>query len=157
MKRKRWQIKLRGFNRDHGISHIELKCILKNQVEPYLYKTMQSVNIPGKNKFPTLGIIRPAEQVNQTYDWGEPQRTFRIPLRFMFHWEGTEVATSLQSKFWDHSLSFSPSVYVKNTSGLDSQRMFYRGKKNIQDYLNNKQYIIIKHLAVQVHLFTLTI
>ena len=111
---------------------------------------------PRKNKFPILGIIRPAEQVNQIFDQGEPQRTFRIPLRVKFHWEGTEVATSLQSKIWDHSLSFSPSIYVKETSGLDSHRMLCRGKKNIQDYLNNKQYIIIKHLAVQVYLLALT-
>ena len=49
MKRQRWQVRLKSFNnRNHGISHIELKCIIKNQIEPYFYKTIQCGNISGK-------------------------------------------------------------------------------------------------------------
>ena len=56
MKRQRWQARIKSFNnRDHGISHIKLKCIIKNQVEPYLHKKIQCGNIPGKINFPYSG------------------------------------------------------------------------------------------------------
>ena len=61
-------LELKGFNKDHDISHIELKCNIKNQVKPYLYKTIQCGNTPGKINIPILGIICPAEKVNQVFD-----------------------------------------------------------------------------------------